>query len=68
MGRRIRRRADGRAMTHDEHRARHEELHRALDELVADWAAHNRGVLPSTTSIMDLIIWSYEQTQDPVES
>ena len=51
------------------HKKRHEELHRALDELVADWISHHgigkpyRGL--TNTSIMELIKWSHEQTINP---
>jgi hypothetical protein len=54
-------------MTKEEHRQRHIELHRYLDELLADYLMHNSGSLPSTTTIMDLMRWSYLQTQDPTE-
>jgi len=54
-------------VTHEEHRARHLELHRAFDELLADYLAHNRGALPSSTTLMTLMEWSHHQTIDPVE-
>ena len=52
----------------ERHRKRHVELHQALDELVADWAMHQplkSGKLFSNTTIMELIEWSYKQTQEP---
>ena len=52
-------------MTEKEHRQRHRELHKALDELVADWARHNPGKIYSDSSIMDLMEWSFKQTQNP---
>jgi len=52
-------------MTEQEHRARHQELHQALDELIADFARHNPGRTYSGSSIMDLMMWSFEQTQTP---
>ena len=53
-------------MEKSEHKKRHEELHKALDELVADFLTHT-GALLTPTSIMDLMDWSYRQTQDPEE-
>ena len=53
------------------HQKRHTELHKALDELMADWIDHNmthgsnKGL--SNTSIMELMPWSYEQTKKPTE-
>lgn len=51
----------------EEHKARHEELHRALDELVADFIEQkpNGEYLPSKVSIMKLIEWSHSQTLNP---
>lgn len=54
------------AQTREQHQARHVELHKALDELVADWIRHT-GKMPSTSSVMELMLWSHEQTQDPTE-
>lgn len=52
-------------MTKEQHKGRHCELHRALDELVADWAAHHPGRFYSKATIMELIHWSHDQTIDP---
>jgi len=52
-------------MTPEEHKQRHIELHKALDELLADFITHTKK-LPSETSLTELIKWSYEQTQNPV--
>jgi len=59
-------------MTTKEHRKRHKELHHALDELIADWAAHQRFPGPgeepkvySNTTIAELMEWSYQQTVKP---
>lgn len=53
-------------MTHEEHRERHQLLHRELDELFADWITHD-----TTASIhrevIDFIRWSNEQTKEPTE-
>lgn len=50
--------------TREEHIARHKELHKALDELVADWIVHTKG-RPNEGTIMDLIVWSHTQTKNP---
>jgi len=53
-------------MTKEEYLERHRELHRALDELAADWAAHQPlGKMFSNSTIMELMRWSHEQTQEP---
>jgi hypothetical protein len=54
-------------MTFEEHRQRHIELHQALDELVADWLAQTPA-MPSSSSVMELIRWSNEQTDNPTEN
>lgn len=51
-------------MTKQEHIAKHQELHKCLDELVADYIAHNPNDLLSNNSIMTLIQWSHTQTQE----
>ena len=43
-------------MTPEEHKARHVELHNALDELVADWISITE-CLPSQNSVMALMQW-----------
>lgn len=53
-------------LTREDHIARHKELHRALDELVADFIQHT-GKLPSKTALLDLMTWSNEQQNDPTE-
>jgi hypothetical protein len=53
-------------MIRDEHIERHIELHKMLDELVADFITHTRG-LPSKSTILDLMKWSKEQTENPSE-
>jgi len=40
-------------------------LHAHLDELLADYLTHNRNKLPSNTTLMELIQWSYLQAQEP---
>lgn len=53
-------------MNKEEHKKRHEELHRALDELLADFIDHT-GKLPSTATVMELVQWSHTQLTDPDE-
>lgn len=57
-------------MNREEHRQRHVQLHRAFDELLADYIAQSpRSMtrLPSRTSVMRLLKWSHEQTICPDE-
>lgn len=49
-----------------EHKIKHIELHRALDELIADFIRHTNK-LPSKTMLMELMSWSHEQTTNPNE-
>lgn len=66
----------GHELSRDQHRERHEKLHRALDELWADWLRHHTtpGIEPGKFKSMDdltvgeLIRWSDQQTIDPTES
>ena len=55
-------------MNLEDHRKRHIELHKALDELFADFVRHhpNYGNFLER-SIQDLIEWSYKQTIDPTD-
>ena len=50
----------------DEHRQRHIELHKSLDELIADFIEHT-GKYPSGVTLMEFMKWSYEQTKNPTE-
>ena len=55
-------------MTKDEHRQKHVALHKALDELFADFIMHH----PCSESflyrpIKDLIDWSHQQAIEPEE-
>ncbi len=54
-------------LTREEHIASHVALHRALDRLMADFLLHNRGAYMSTTTVMQLATWAYEQTKNPTE-
>ena len=49
-----------------DHQARHKELHEHLDELLADFITHTKG-MPSKNTILDLMRWSHEQTIAPSE-
>lgn len=49
-----------------EHKARHAELHRALDELAADWMRHT-GRRMSSATVLELLEWSHTQTINPTE-
>jgi hemerythrin len=51
-------------MTKEEHKKRHQELHKALDELAAD-IIKNTDRRPSQISILELIEWSHQQTINP---
>ena len=53
-------------MTREQHRARHEELHRMLDELVADWITHT-GNRPGGSTVLELVEWSAQQKIEPTE-
>ena len=53
-------------MTREEHSQRHIELHRSLDELVADWIDHTKS-LPSKNTVFELLQWSKGQTSSPTE-
>lgn len=48
------------------HKNRHQQLHSSLDELFADFIEHGEG--RTTSTILDLIDWSYTQTQNPDHS
>ena len=53
-------------MTREKHKQRHVELHRALDELLADFLRHTTR-LPSSTTVLELMRWSHSQTLNPTE-
>lgn len=55
-------------MNRNQHIERHQELHKCLDELAADYLVHNRGKSLSGTSILQLMQWSNEQTQEPTNN
>jgi hypothetical protein len=49
-----------------DHRAQHEKLHRALDELVACFLLAHPEKRPSTTTVLELIEWSHRATIEPM--
>lgn len=49
------------------HVQRHKELHASLDELYADYLTQNKGKLPSNTTVLELLQWSYQQTKEPTK-
>lgn len=51
-------------VTQEEHKRRHDELHKALDELAADFICH-MGKTLGGTPILELMEWSYQQTIAP---
>ena len=50
----------------EDHKQRHKELHRALDELCADWINHTGG-RPSAGTVLELMRWSARQMDAPTE-
>ena len=52
-------------MSIEEHKKKHEELHKALDELAADFLGHNENKRLHNTTLMELIEWSHSQTLNP---
>lgn len=60
--------APQREMTEAEHKVRHEALHRALDELMADWLDHQPlegGKTFANVTVLEFAIWSHQQTIRP---
>ncbi|TES88928.1 MAG: hypothetical protein E3J94_07135 [Desulfobacteraceae bacterium] len=53
-------------MDKEEHKKRHNELHKMFDELLADFITHTKKGLTST--LMELVVWSSEQTDNPTET
>lgn len=51
-------------MTDEEHKQRHIELHRAFDELLADWLGQVEGA-SIHDEIYKLMEWSHGQTNQP---
>ena len=58
-------------MSEEEHRLRHVALHNSFDELLADYMTHTKregGEQITQRPIIDLLQWSYKQTQEPDEN
>lgn len=53
-------------MNKKEHKKRHRELHQRFDELLADFIGHTKK-LPSETTLLEFMEWSYQQTKNPTE-
>jgi hypothetical protein len=51
-------------LTQEQHARRHQELHAALDELLADWITQTGGY-PSKVSLMEFLGWSAAQARKP---
>lgn len=54
-------------MNKEQHAKHHGTLHRHLDELMADYMTFHPGALPSETTVLQLMQWSYTQTVEPSE-
>jgi hypothetical protein len=52
----------------EKHTQRHELLHFAYDELLADYLRHNPSASIRTASLWDLLAWSFSQTVTPTPS
>lgn len=48
----------------ERHKEIHVKLHQSLDELVADFVMLTEN-LPSNTTVLELMTWSAEQTENP---
>lgn len=55
-------------MNSEEHRKRHDELHHALDELMADYVMHHPEVSDQEITIEKLKKWNSEQCMNPTPS
>lgn len=49
---------------YEKHKEVHVKLHQNLDELVADFIRHTKS-FPSETTILELILWSADETINP---
>lgn len=65
-GRKMKKKNDKPRMTREEHKTYHVELHSALDQLLADFMRHT-GKPALERPISDLMVWAYQQTQNPTE-
>ena len=53
-------------MNFEEHKKRHEELFKSLDELVADMISMTT-MLPSRITVLELMEWAKKQKDNPTE-
>jgi hypothetical protein len=53
-------------MSNSQHIERHKELHKAFDELLADYLLYSKKV-PGEIPVFELMKWSYQQTLEPQE-
>ena len=53
-------------MDPEKHKQIHIDLHKSLDTLLADFISHTEK-LPSKTTLLEFIEWSYEQTKNPTD-
>jgi len=51
-------------MEPEEHKKRHTELHRSLDELVADFIIHTEN-RPSQVTLLEFMEWSAKEMENP---
>ena len=54
-------------MTQAEHHTRHQHLHEALHELIADWFEAT-GHVPSHSTVAELVAWSRQQMEVPTHA
>ena len=55
-------------LTKIQHKKRHIELHKVLDELFADYIRHHPGQTRFTgMQLRELLKWAFEQTENPDE-
>ena len=52
-------------MNEKEHKGRHEELHKYLEELVVDFMQTGKDL--SATTVIELMDWSFAQTKKPTQ-
>ena len=53
-------------MEREKHIKRHKELHKALDELAADYIMQTQKTMSETT-VLEFMHWAYQQTINPTE-
>jgi len=53
-------------MDKEKHKQIHIELHKRLDELLADYISHTEKLLSKST-LLEVMKWSFQQTKNPTE-